>query len=202
VDRQRLEDHGEAELGPRLLQLVQQRQPESVEALARMAQEEFWVSEDAVLDVIVTLERAGKITLTSPGRAGGGGLRAYLRGGAGWYWRTLGFVLLTSVVVTWLPATWWPWLYLRYVVGTVFAVWVPGYSLVKALFPAGDTGTGAGVAERFALGFGLSLALVALVGLLLNYSPWGVRLVPVVVSLDVLTVVLATVGVMRESRAG
>jgi hypothetical protein len=200
VDRQRLEDHGE-DLGPRLLQLMQQRQPESVEALARMAQEEFWVSEDAVLDVVVALERAGKITLTPPGAVGGGGFRAYLRRGAGWYWRTLGFVLLTSVVVTWLPATWWPWGYLRYVVGMVFAVWVPGYSLVKALYPAKGTGMGAGVAERFALGFGLSLALVALVGLLLDHSPWGVRLLPLVVTLDVLTVVLATVGVVRESQA-
>jgi hypothetical protein len=201
VDRQRLEGSGEAELGPRLLQLVQQRQPESVRELARMAHEDFWVSKDAVLDVIMALERAGKITLTPPGAVGGGGLWAYLRRGAGWYWRTLGFVLLTSVVVTWLPDTWWPWLYLRYVVGMGFAVWVPGYSLVKALFPAGGTGTGAGVAERFALGFGLSLALVALVGLLLDYSPWGVRLVPVVVTLDVLTVVLATVGVVREAQA-
>jgi uncharacterized membrane protein len=51
------------------------------------------------------------------------------------------------------------------------------------------------------LGFGLSLALVALVGLLLNYSPGGVRLLPLVVSLDGLTLVLATGGAVREYLA-
>jgi uncharacterized membrane protein len=39
------------------------------------------------------------------------------------------------------------------------------------------------------------------VGLLLYYSPWGLDLAPVVLSLLALTSIFATVAVIREKRA-
>jgi uncharacterized membrane protein len=42
--------------------------------------------------------------------------------------------------------------------------------------------------------------LVPLVGLLLNYTPWGIRLNPIVVSLTLLTVGLAMVALARKYR--
>jgi uncharacterized membrane protein len=105
------------------------------------------------------------------------------------------------VVVTVIPDTVYPFRYLRYLLGTVFVVWFPGYSFVQALFPSTSKTEALGPVARFALSLSLSLAIVPVVGLLLNYTSWGVRLTPVVLSLDLLTVVLATVGVVRESRA-
>ena len=62
--------------------------------------------------------------------------------------------------------------------GLAFVLFFPGYSLVAALFPRrSDLNS----AERLALSFALSLALVPLVGLLLNFSPWRVSLWPVLI---------------------
>ena len=86
---------------------------------------------------------------------------------------------------------------IRWVLGSLFVLFIPGYVTVEALFPKGrelDT------IERFALSVGLSLALVPLVGLLLNYTPWGIRLNPIVLSLTLLTVGLAMVALAREYR--
>ncbi len=44
----------------------------------------------------------------------------------------------------------------------------------------------------------MSLALVPLVGLLLNYTPWGIRLTPVTLSLLALTIILTIIGLLRE----
>jgi uncharacterized membrane protein len=44
----------------------------------------------------------------------------------------------------------------------------------------------------------MSLALVPLVGLLLNYTPWGIRLTPITISLLTLTIILSITGVIRE----
>jgi uncharacterized membrane protein len=55
--------------------------------------------------------------------------------------------------------------------------------------------------ERVVLGFGLSVALVAIDGLILNYTSWGIRLAPVSLSLFVLTLVFAVVGVFRQYQA-
>jgi uncharacterized membrane protein len=45
---------------------------------------------------------------------------------------------------------------------------------------------------------GLSLALVPLVGLVLNYTPWGIRLEPSVISLSILTLALSLVSARRK----
>jgi len=55
--------------------------------------------------------------------------------------------------------------------------------------------------ERIALSFGMSLTLVPLVGLILNYTPWGIRLTPITLSLLSLTIVFATTAVLREYQA-
>ena len=85
----------------------------------------------------------------------------------------------------------------RWVLGSVFVLFIPGYVAVEALFPKGRELDGI---ERLALSVGLSLALVPLVGLLLNYTPWGIRLDPIMISLTILTVGLAIVAFARRFR--
>ncbi|WP_136601177.1 DUF1616 domain-containing protein [Salinigranum halophilum] len=105
---------------------------------------------------------------------------------------------------------------LRIVFGLPFILFIPGYALVAALFPeAGSWPNDADVddkavrseydsdgitgLERVALSFGVSIAVVPLVGLVLNFTPWGIRLVPIVVSLTALVVVLTAVAYRRRS---
>ncbi|MEM3616108.1 MAG: DUF1616 domain-containing protein, partial [Candidatus Methanomethylicia archaeon] len=52
--------------------------------------------------------------------------------------------------------------------------------------------------ERLALSIGLSLALVPLVGLVLNYTPWGIRLTPIIISLTLLTLILMFLSSWRK----
>ncbi|MXR40744.1 DUF1616 domain-containing protein [Halobaculum sp. WSA2] len=115
---------------------------------------------------------------------------------------------------------------LRVVFGLPFVLFVPGYALIAALFPEagtppaadgerGDDGVGAGVSgdhsdaddedpsgidgiERVALSFGTSIAVVPLVGLVLNFTPFGIRLVPIVVSVSGVTLALTAVAARRR----
>ncbi|GGI96109.1 hypothetical protein GCM10008995_02710 [Halobellus salinus] len=54
--------------------------------------------------------------------------------------------------------------------------------------------------ERVALSFGTSIAIVPLIGLVLNFTPWGIRLIPIVVSLTGF-IVAATYVAARRRRA-
>src|SRR2546422_6641126 len=75
----------------------------------------------------------------------------------------------------------------RVVFGLPFVLFFPGYALIAALFPRKqDLDT----IERIALSLGLSIAVVPLIGLGLNYSPWGIRLDPILVFIT-LFIVLA-----------
>jgi uncharacterized membrane protein len=102
----------------------------------------------------------------------------------------------TLLVVYALPDD-FPLVVFRWVLGSVFVLFVPGYVVVEALFPKGRELDGI---ERLALSVGLSLALVPLVGLLLNYTPWGIRLDPIMASLTILTIGLALVAFARRFR--
>ena len=86
-------------------------------------------------------------------------------------------------------------LFLRIPIGLLMVLFVPGYVLIAALFPRkGDLD---GI-ERIALSFGLSIAVVPLIGLGLNYTPWGIRLIPVVLSIVAFTLLMAAVAYWRR----
>ena len=85
----------------------------------------------------------------------------------------------------------------RVVLGIPMILFFPGYVLIAALFPRKSS---LGGIERVALSFGLSIAMVPLIGLILNYTPWGIRLYPILVSLTAFIVILS--GVAWRRRKG
>lgn len=52
--------------------------------------------------------------------------------------------------------------------------------------------------ERVALSFGLSIAIVPLIGLVLNFTPWGIRLWPIVIAISGFTLIATAVAVRRR----
>jgi len=98
--------------------------------------------------------------------------------------------ILLIVVITAFPST-----VARIILGLPFLIFFPGYVLIAALFH--KKGSLGGV-ERVSLSFGLSIAVVPLIGFILNYTPWGIRLYPILISLAVF--ILATSGVAWYRR--
>ncbi|MCL4430000.1 MAG: DUF1616 domain-containing protein, partial [Chloroflexi bacterium] len=86
---------------------------------------------------------------------------------------------------------------LRAALGLPFVLFFPGYTLVCALFPGKQD---LGNLERLALSLGLSLATVPLIGLALNYTPWGIRLTPIIASLFIFTLLLSIISNYRRTK--
>ena len=104
---------------------------------------------------------------------------------------------------------------LRVPFGLAFVLFVPGYALIAALFPeAGEPPTpeadedeegwlinrdrGIDGIERVALSFGLSIAVVPLIGLALNFTPWGIRLIPIMIATSGFTLVMIAIAAIRR----
>jgi len=85
----------------------------------------------------------------------------------------------------------------RQVLGLVFVLFLPGYAATAALFPENDQIDGI---ERLALSFGLSIAIVPLIGLGLNFTPWGIRLDPILASVSGFIVGVSLVAWYRRTR--
>ncbi len=86
---------------------------------------------------------------------------------------------------------------LRIALGLIFILFLPGYALIAALFPSGES---IDWIERLALSFGLSIAVTPLIGLMLNYTPWGIRLEPVVASITVFILGMCGVAYLRRVK--
>ena len=85
---------------------------------------------------------------------------------------------------------------LRIVLTLPVILFIPGYGLIAALFPKeGDVD----LLERIMLSIGLSIAVVPLIGLGLNFTPWGIRLEPLVVSIMLFTWVMIVVAQYRRA---
>lgn len=100
--------------------------------------------------------------------------------------------------------------FVRTILGLLLILFIPGYSLIAALFPKKEDLDGI---ERIALSFGLSIGLSALFGLLLKYSllnylPYGNKLIHLTNSsyvtlaliLSVFTLLMLFIAFIRRRR--
>lgn len=85
-------------------------------------------------------------------------------------------------------------------IALVMVFLLPGYLLVAALFPASNATRSGGIdwIERMTLSFALSIALVPLVVLMLNFTPWGIQDTSIVVSITAVTSGLACYAYQRR----
>jgi len=113
-----------------------------------------------------------------------------------WFYGAVSIAIVTVLAVYTLPEA-LPLVAVRWVLGGVFVLFIPGYVTIEALFPKGRELDGI---ERLALSLGLSLALVPLIGLVMNYTPWGIRLDPMVASLTLYTLAISIIGVARKLK--
>ncbi len=86
---------------------------------------------------------------------------------------------------------------LMMVLGLILVVFLPGYSLVAALFPIRDDLV---VIERVALSFGLSIIVVPILGLILNFTTFGIRLIPLLIILSTFTISLSLIAWFRRLK--
>lgn len=108
---------------------------------------------------------------------------------------------------------------LRIILGIPLILFLPGYAFIAALFPEhsrspasdpDEAGSEAGSSsirdrgidgiERIALSFGLSIAIVPLIGLVLNFTPWGIRLLPILFSISGFTLITVAVAARRRQE--
>ncbi|MGA2524210.1 MAG: DUF1616 domain-containing protein [Candidatus Bathyarchaeia archaeon] len=189
-----------------IIRIVQEQKPETVRQLMRFVHETTDVSEKKIINLLNQLEDEDKIHLNLKQELASESIRTYLFTlESAWYWIIIALAIATMITVLTIPQVWYPFAYIRNVLGVIFVLFLPGFAFTKAFFPARlpiqTSSQSLDMFERFALSIGLSIALASIVGLILYYTPPGLGLTPIILSLLALTLVLATVAVAREYRA-
>lgn len=187
-----------AEINRFIVKFVKEKRPGDVQQLVEAVRKEFSISEDELLENILRLQNEGKITLTESSKPIPQTFTRYLLSKqACWYWATIVVAAITTTLVFAISEDNYSIVYVRYLFGAMFVLWVPGYSFMKALFPTREIDS----IERIALSIGISVALVPIVGILLSYTSFGMRTTPITISLLALAITFATVAIVKEHQA-
>ena len=194
------------ELTKTILETISERTPKDIRQLINILKGKMPFEEDEILNFVMELEKQGIISLQSQQHTASLTITSYLKSSqAIWYWTTIILVIITAPVVFFVPADFYPWNYMRNILGIIFILWLPGYALIKAIFPENmpikTSSEKLDAIERIMLSIGTSLAIVPMVGLILNYLPWGIRLLPVTLALIGLTLIIASAAAAREYMA-
>jgi hypothetical protein len=191
-------DRKASDLNEHIMHIVKNEQPKTVEQLVELVHQEHPLPQQEIIEHILDLQNQGKLAFNEDTTFLPLTLKGYLSSSHSyWYWTIITLALTTTASVFTIPENAYPLIYARYVLGSIFVLFLPGYSLIKALFPTRELDN----IERLALSIGMSLALVPITGLLLNYTPWGIRTTPVTLSLLALTAAFATAAIIREHQA-
>ena len=186
-----------------IISAVETEKAETTKQLIEIVQQKYPLTENDITKIIMQLQSEGKIRLVkkeastslTPGKY-------VFSSKAAWYWTTIALTIAAALAVFTVPEDVYPIVYIRYVLGAIFVLWLPGYALIKALFPTQvpikTPSESLDLIERIVLSACMNLALVPIIGLLLNYAPWGIRLTPITLSMLALTTLFATIALIRE----
>ena len=101
-------------------------------------------------------------------------------------------IIVLIIVVTLIPSN-----ILRIIIGLPFVLFSPGYTLMLALFPTREQIRNI---ERVALSFGMSIAIVPLLGLIMNYTPWGITIESTLYSITGFILIVSIIAWLRLRR--
>jgi len=176
-----------------MLRIVERSGEKSVEEIVETASRRLRVKRHEAARMLYRLKDLGYIRFIDPDPPKSL-IEYFVSSHVVWFWLLTSSVAATCFLIYLAPRA-PPFIYLRYIFGSLFVLYLPGAALIELLYPKPSD---LSQLERLALSIGLSLALVPLVGLILNYTPWGIRLDPIFASLSILTLALAMGAVARK----
>ena len=104
------------------------------------------------------------------------------------------FVIISvTLIILYLPSL----SLLRVLLGLPFILLLPGYTLLSAVYVRNSP---IDLVERLVLSFSLSLAIIPLVGVALNLTPWGLRPESFLLALDCFVILTCSMSFFRRRR--
>jgi len=180
-----------------ILDILETEQPENVEQLVNLVQNQVDANLDEIKAEIKKLHKKGLVSLEEPTHIKLNFLQFLSGKDNYWFWIIVAVSILSFVSIIYIPENQSPLSYIRYLLAFVLVAFLPGYCLTKTLFPKQTT---LDQIERITFSIGLSFALTTLMGLFLSFSSLGLTLSTTLPALTSIVVVLALLALMRSYK--
>lgn len=180
----------------RILVIVNEKHPKTVEQLLNLLSKEYFAPKNDLMAYINLLQQQKKIIFVNPSTTPLTSMDWFFSSETAWFWVVTVLSIASMVTSCTLIEESSSIYYIRSILASFFILYLPGYSFIKALFTKKELDS----IERTALNIISSISLVLAVAFVLNYTPWGIKLVPISISLFAVTLIFAIIALTREYR--
>lgn len=199
----------DSDITNKLFEILKQDKPPTVSELFKKVKIYFpEVKDKQIITLTIKLEKVGKINFVNNLNFYEVSPSVFLKK-ALWFWITTAFSIIALISILTISENFYPLVYLRWVFGFIFIMFLPGYVVTKIIFPFSLSLKKFNYRQycnlwnndllaRLFLSFCLNLAIVPFIGFLLNYTPFGITIIPVSLSLFFLIMFLAILSLVRE----
>lgn len=178
-----------------ILKIMELRKLSTGAELIEIISKELNIEREDAIEYVLTLEDEKLIIFIEQNIRKPTNIQSYLVSShAYWYCLvTIGslFTLFSSIIPSPQPII---ILYLTYLVGSFFVLFLPGYCITRIFYLDGDISR----LKRVLFSMGFSISASSIIGVIMNYTPWGINKIPIVISEFILITVLSSYGVYRE----
>jgi hypothetical protein len=180
-----------------VIHILEQEKPKTMNRLIKKIQSKHSIEEKEIIQSILYLQEQGRIRVENIQVSLPSTIMEYFFSMERmWYWIVI-TVSLTNLFSTFLMLERTGLLlYFKYLVGIIFAFFLPGYTIIKIIFPERKTYD----VEMIGLSISTSITLIILIGFFLSYSPWAINGYIMDSILSLCIIVVATIGVLNQYR--
>lgn len=110
-----------------------------------------------------------------------------------WYWSLFFFSVFAAIIVLNVQVSQNPLIFLRFSLGSILILFLPGFGLLKVLFKNKKLLS----VEVIAISVGLSLALTPTICLFLNFTPYGITENTIVIGILIINTIFSLIGISK-----
>ena len=180
-----------------ILDILETEQPENVEKLVHLVQNQVDASLEEIKTEIKKLHKKGLVSLNEPAPKKQNFNQFLSAKDNYWFWIIMATSVLSIACIVFIPENQGLVSYIRYVFAFVLVAFLPGYCLTKTLFPKQTT---LDQIETITFSIGLSFAITTLVGLFLSFSSIGLTLSTTLSTLASTVLILVVLALIRTYK--
>lgn len=169
--------------------------------LIQLVKQEYTLSEKKIISVIICLEKQNRIHFKPQFNLKKSFKNYLFSSNALWFWLIITSILATALAFALISDESYLLFHIRMIIRSIFIIIIPGFAFMKMLnlhkVKLANSNVFTNLLSILFI-IVMSIIIVAIDGLILNYSPWGVGLVSITISLYFLTIIFGFVGVFRE----
>ena len=186
--------HNTDDIDRAVKEIISIRQPSTGEDLVDIVTKEMSLSREEAIDSMLRLEARNEIQFRPVEDQPPTGLVEYLSSPRSLWYRGVNALSLTAVLSTFITPSLGQLIIIRYVAGSIFLMFLPGFCITKIIYLGEEIGN----LKLVAMSLGISVSVVSLIGMALNYTPWGISTTALTFTVFLLVLALSSICATRE----